>query len=91
MIQPHGFVTLCFLIMFVVFEKQYMISSKPYELDSIVLVPNLLNSGSNVLMLITHFWLIIPLMNVYFDDILVTDNNSTLISTILTGLYLLLH
>lgn len=49
---PPGFVNSAFLIMVVVSEKHYIVSSKLQELGFVVLVPNLLNSGSDILILI---------------------------------------
>lgn len=60
MIQHAGFVILHLLIIFFVVEKHYMVSTKLQELDTVVLVPHLLNSVYNILMLRTMVFFIIP-------------------------------
>lgn len=87
MIQPLGFVNPTFPNHVCHLQKTPYGLCKLQELGSIFLVPNLLNSGSNIHMLITHSLLImflghITINLIYVDCKSCYGNNCTLPSTI---------
>lgn len=83
MIQPPRFINHAYPKDVFPLRKYYMVSSELQELGSI-LVPNLLNWGSNILVM--HSLFRVALVILPLDYCLFYDSNSTLFSTILINL-----